>query len=96
MTAQTTTDLLYQFLNLEDGFDAPLLERLLETAEGHVANLIGATELPDPLPPTITQAILMVAAFWYENREAATVGGSPYVVPFGVHELLQPYRKWVV
>lgn len=96
MPAITPENLLFQHLNLDDGFDAPLLAHHLEAAEGHIANLIGATALPVPVPPAITQAVLMLTAFWYENREAAAGGGSPYVVPFGVTELLQPYRKWVV
>jgi len=48
------------------------------------------------LPAVVTQAVLMLAAFWFETREAAQVGGNPYTVPFGVHDLLQPLRQWVV
>jgi Phage gp6-like head-tail connector protein len=49
-----------------------------------------------PVPATIMQAVLMLAAYWYEVREAAVTGGNPYIIPFGVHELLQAHRRWVV
>lgn len=38
----------------------------------------------------------MLAAYWYEQREAALTGGNAYAVPFGVHDLLQSQRAWVV
>jgi uncharacterized phiE125 gp8 family phage protein len=83
-------------LNLEhDSYDYQLLTEKMEAAQAYCASYIGAP-IPDPAPAAIRQAVLMLAAYWYEMREAATTGGNPYVVPFGVHDLLQAHRRWVV
>lgn len=82
-------------LNIDHDLDDALLSHQIEAAEAHVASFIGAS-LPDPLPAAIRQAVLMLAAYWYETRETAQAGGAPFVVPFGVHDLLQPHRVWVV
>ena len=82
-------------LNLEHDLDDDLLISKLDAAEGYAANYIGAA-ISEPVPATITQAVLMLAGFWYEHREAAQSGGNAYIVPFGVHDLLQASRKWAV
>lgn len=91
----TTVASLKAHLNLEHDLDDDLLTSKLDAAEGYVVNYTGS-DLPDPVPATITQAVLMLAGFWYENREAAQFGGNAYVVPFGVHDLLDSHRRWVV
>jgi len=82
-------------LNLDHDLDDALLSHQIEAAEAHVASFIGSP-LTDPLPAAIRQAVLMLAAYWYETRETAQAGGAPFAVPFGVHDLLQPHRVWVV
>ena len=37
----------------------------------------------------------MLAAFWYENREAA-IPSTLSAVPFGFNDRLLSYRKWLV
>lgn len=44
------------------------------------------------VPAAIRQAILMLAAHWYENREAAVVGATATDLPFAVSALVGPYR----
>ena len=82
-------------LNLDSEAEDALLSQKIDAAEAYAASYIGHP-IPDPAPAAIKQAVLMLAAYWYEMREAATVGGNPYAVPFGVHDLLQGHRKWVV
>ncbi|MCW1919970.1 head-tail connector protein [Rhodobacter sp. KR11] len=84
-------------LNLDHTADDALLAQKLDAAEDFVAATVGNPLYfyGEPLPPILTQAILMLAAYWYETREAAAPG-SPYVVPFGFNDLLQPYRAWTV
>lgn len=82
-------------LNLDSDHDDALLSQKIDAAEAYCASFIGGP-IPDPAPAAIKQAVLMLAAYWYELREAATVGGNPYAVPFGVHDLLQAHRAWVV
>jgi uncharacterized phage protein (predicted DNA packaging) len=87
--------LLKAHLNLEHDLDDDLLSSQLDAAEAYAGSFVGA-ELTDPIPPAISQSVLMLAGFWYEHREAAQTGGNAYVVPFGVHDLLQAHRKWAV
>ncbi|PYF06737.1 putative phage protein (predicted DNA packaging)/uncharacterized phiE125 gp8 family phage protein [Rhodobacter viridis] len=94
MPSVTVPELKAQ-LNLDHDLDDALLSHQIEAAEAHVASFIGSP-LTDPLPAAIRQAVLMLAAYWYETRETAQAGGAPYAVPFGVHDLLQPHRVWVV
>ena len=72
-------------------FDDPLLDHKLSTAQTWVANYIG-TPLPDPVPATITEACIQLAAYWFQQREAVSFGVSMQPVPFGIRELLSPYR----
>lgn len=48
---------------------------------------------PELLPPSIKQAISLLAAHWYQNREAAVlVSGNGFdQIPFGVKDMLAPY-----
>jgi len=82
-------------LNLDHDLDDALLSLKIDAAEAYCSSFI-AGEIPDPAPATIKQAILMLAAHWYENREAVLTGGNAYIVPFGVHDLLGAHRAWVV
>ncbi|MDO9581859.1 MAG: head-tail connector protein [Desulfomicrobium sp.] len=95
MPVAITVPELRDQLNLESEHDDALLTLKIDAAEAYVSSFIGGT-IPDPAPAAIKQAVLMLAAYWYEMREAATVGGNPYAVPFGVHDLLQAHRAWVV
>ncbi|WP_151720652.1 head-tail connector protein [Gemmobacter serpentinus] len=102
MPIAITVPELKAYLNLPISLDEPpldtddtLLSLKIDAAEAYCASFIG-TPIPDPAPAAIKQAVLMLAAYWYEMREAATVGGNPYSVPFGVHDLLQAHHVWVV
>lgn len=43
----------------------------------------------DPLPPDLSEAVLLLAAHWFENREASASGLSE--TPFGLASLLAPH-----
>lgn len=81
--------------NLDHDLDEALLAQKIDAAEGYCLSYLGG-EFPDPLPIPLKQSILMLGAFWYEHREAGALNGNPYMVPFGVHDILQAYRAWVV
>jgi len=50
-----------------------------------------AADVPEP----IKQAVLLLIANWYENREPVTFGkGIPKNVPMSAKYLLYPYRVW--
>lgn len=93
----TALSALKAHLNITDDADDELLEQQLAAAISHTA---GFVESNDPLtwdnaPADVRQAILMIAAHWFENREATLVGVSAAPTPFGYHDLLLPFRRWV-
>ena len=94
MSAVSVEELKAQ-LNLDHDLDDALLSSKIDAAEAYAAGFTGAP-IPTPCPAAIKQAVLMLASYWYEVREAALVGGNPYAVPYGAHDLLQPHRTWVV
>lgn len=88
----TPLALIRAHLNLEpDPADDALLTHYLDAAEAWVAAHIGA---PFAASPLATQAVLMLVAHQYENREAVSFG-NPYSVPFGVHDLLSSLKARV-
>jgi uncharacterized phiE125 gp8 family phage protein len=51
----------------------------------------------DDVPRTMIQAIVMLAAHWYENREAVTATGAvPQQVPFSVKVLLNQSKVYLL
>ena len=82
-------------LTLDHDLDDALLAQKIDAAEAYVSSYIGEP-IPTPCPAAIKQAVLMLAAYWYEVREAATIGGNAYAIPFGVHDLLQPHKAWTM
>lgn len=79
--------------------DDAMLTRILSAAESFVERKLGFTFAAtyggtgqEAVPDALRQAVLMLAAHWYENREAgADVLREP---PFGVTEILREYRDW--
>lgn len=90
-----TVDELRAQLNLEHDLDDDLLAQKIAAATAYCASYIGAS-IADPAPAAIKQAVLMLAAFWYDIRAAGTTGGNPVMVPMGCHDLLQAHRAWAV
>jgi uncharacterized phage protein (predicted DNA packaging) len=93
----TALSLLRRQLNLCDSADDELLAVYIAAAEGWIVGQIGK-ELAafDAVPGEITLATLQLAAHWYENREAVLVGIGANEIPFGVRDLIRPYREWVL
>ncbi|HVA17801.1 MAG TPA: head-tail connector protein [Candidatus Dormibacteraeota bacterium] len=46
------------------------------------------------VPTPFLAAIKLLAAHWYENREASVVGVTSAELPLGLMDLLTPYRVW--
>lgn len=49
---------------------------------------------PDQVPVAIKQALLLLVANWYENREPTAFAAAPLQLPFAVDALLSPHRYW--
>ncbi|WP_297775617.1 head-tail connector protein [uncultured Roseovarius sp.] len=81
------------------GADDALLQRILNAAHNHIERLLGfrieecfGGEEQDPVPPALIEAVSQLAAWWYENREAAS--DSARALPFGVGEIVNEYREF--
>lgn len=94
--AATTFDSSNYYLSgnrivLNDNCDWPTFRRVYDTLEiTFVAGFGSASDVPQP----IKQALLMLVAHWYENREAVSdpINQQGVLMPIGVIACLQPYR----
>lgn len=80
-------------LNIDHSDDDELIEHYLDVAHEWIVDFIGKP-FPDPIPATLKQAVMQLAAHFYENREAVLVGISASEIPFGVLDLIRPHREW--
>jgi uncharacterized phiE125 gp8 family phage protein len=53
----------------------------------------GYGDTADTVPAAIKQAMLLLIGSWYENREPESVGARVAPIPFGVDELLKPFKS---
>ena len=79
--------------------DDDLLQRKLDAAQNHIERWLGfkigenfGGEDQDPVPPVLVEAVSQLAAWWYDQREAA--GDAAREVPFGVKEIVTEYREF--
>ncbi|SLN62285.1 Phage gp6-like head-tail connector protein [Roseovarius litorisediminis] len=93
MAALTPVALLKSQLNLDHDLDDALLAHKLDAAEIWIGNHTGVAFAAGDA--ALTEAALQLAAYWYEQREAASFEGSGRPVPFGVRDLLNSYRESV-
>jgi uncharacterized phage protein (predicted DNA packaging) len=82
-------------LNIVDDADDELIAAKIEAAESWVAAFTGSDfaddeAFPDGAPAPVLEAIRKLVADLYEHRESSDETGAP----FGVADLLAPYRKW--
>jgi hypothetical protein len=94
---------LKQQLNIEvdNATDDDLLSKLIGAATAHVGQELGfavddADEFPAGTPDDVAQAVLLIAAHWYENREATVIGaaGGAVSLPIGVRDILANRRGY--
>jgi uncharacterized phage protein (predicted DNA packaging) len=91
----TTLSLFKKHANLDDTDDDELLQHYLDTAEGWIQSYIGVTLATlSTVPAELKQAAMLLASYWYEQREAVSAGVSMDAVPFGVLDLIRPHREW--
>ncbi|RCW85436.1 head-tail connector protein [Phyllobacterium bourgognense] len=90
-----TTSLLKMQLNIDHSEDDELLQQKLEAAEAWIANYTGTpwTEF-DTVPADLKEGVLLLAGHLYENREATLVGIDAHELPFGLLDMIRPYREW--
>ncbi|MDH6265641.1 hypothetical protein M2360_001031 [Rhizobium sp. SG_E_25_P2] len=78
--------------NLASGTDE-LLQHFIDAAEERVIALLGRP-LSDftVIPASVKQAVLLLAAHSFENREPFLIGVSGSEIPNSVVDYLRPYR----
>jgi uncharacterized phage protein (predicted DNA packaging) len=91
-----TLSLAKAHLNLDGNGDDELLELYVDAAETWLGNYIGKPLADfDPVPGDLKLAVLKLASFYYEQREAVAFGTAMQIAPFGVTSIADSYReKW--
>lgn len=94
-----TVEALKAQLNIDGDDDNAILGRLLPAATKHVERVLGyaltdTDKLPNGAPEDLEHAVLMVAAHWYENREATLVGLTAQEIPFGAAQIIGEHREY--
>lgn len=95
MTTTTPLELLKSHMAIDHFDDDALLSHKLAAAEAWVRHFVGSDEIAARDIPLVTEATLHLAAYWYEQREAASFGVTMAPVPFGVHAMLSGIKKQV-
>lgn len=79
--------------------DLLILQQKGDAAQNHIERILGfriegefGGEEQDPIPEALKEAVLQLAAWWFENRE--TVTDRDRRLPFGVSEIVNEYREW--
>lgn len=64
------------------------------SANGIEIDLVaGYGDAPSDVPQPIRQALLLLVAHWYENREPVEIGATATIIPGSVSALLSLYRR---
>mgnify|MGYP001493833867 CR=1 FL=1 len=82
-------------MNVDFDDDDALISDKIDAAESYTTALVGVDIASmSPVPAALKQAIMMLAAHFYENREAASFDGRANQLPFSFLGLIAPYRRW--
>jgi len=91
-----TLPLAKAHMNIVGTEDDELINLYIGAAEAWLSNYIGkALAEIEPFPADLKLAVLKLATFYYEQREAVGFGISMQIAPYGVTSLADSYRvKW--
>lgn len=101
MLRENRLRLLKKHVNADDfTADDALLTHYYEAAEEAVIGMTRRSreELADggdDLPAELVQASLMLAAHWYNQREAVSTAAAPKEIPYSISTLVSRYRRLV-
>jgi len=88
-------------LNVTGSEDDYVISAKIAAAEAWIGAYIGMAldnldAFPDGPAEPVKEAVRQLIGHLYENREATVVGANAFVPPFGVIDLLGPYREIVL
>lgn len=90
-----TVNELKAHLRVDSNDEDNLLSNMIYASQGHIENLMGQAfaDITGETPAPLKQAVLMLAAHWFEGREAAAT--EPVrSIPFSVQDLVAEYREY--
>lgn len=79
------------YLRVDHDDDDSDIERMIAVASDHFKS-VGVNVDASPMPPAIEQAVLMIVAHFYANREAMS-DFRRYALDIGVDRLIAPHRE---
>lgn len=84
-------------LNITFDTDDALLEGKIAASQTWIERFTGTAfgDYEDGVPAPLDEAVRKLAGHLYENREATIADASASGDPFGVFDLIAPYREWV-
>lgn len=96
--AVTTAD-LKAHSNISGTGDDALLTRYIAAAKARIEASLGfkiddVERFPTGTPDDLELAVLMLAAHFYENREASLVNVTAQILPLGVTDIIADYRNY--
>lgn len=86
-----------------DGIESveALLDQKIAAAQGHVERLLGyriedrfGGQDQEPVPEPLREAVLQLAAWWFEQREAGITGTIVAQPPHSLPEIVAEFREW--
>jgi uncharacterized phage protein (predicted DNA packaging) len=88
-----TLALAKSYSNIAGIDDDELVQLFIDAAEEWLGNYIGKPLAEfDPVPADLKRAVLMLVAFYYEQREAVAYGITGQMAPLGVMSIAESYR----
>lgn len=96
MSQISTADMkLHLSVSPDDTGNDGIIQGYISAAEIWVAQYLRrdlVAEFENGWPEPILQAVRLMVAMWYHNREGVSEGGVVSEVPFGVKDMLASYR----
>lgn len=90
-----TVDDLKAHLNITGNADDALIAQKIDVAEAWISRWLEITLAEmEEVPADLKEAVRLLVAHLYENREATLVGISADELPLGLWDILNQHRAW--
>ena len=96
--AIVSLDLAKKHLGITEDWDDILISAKLDSAQRHLETWLGYAieDRFTVVPADLEEAVLSLAAHFYENREASVVGVSITSTPLSVRDIIAARRDYMV